>query len=82
MGHSGKVEKVTVNELILILSKHDRSMTILVEGYEYGLCGVEAKNIKETRYFKNFNKADYAGPHEASAEGDHIGLVIGRGAHV
>lgn len=76
------VRKMIVRELIEILHKHDGNMTVLVEGYEYGLCDTEEENIKETRYFENHNRASFAGPHEPSAEGDHVGLVIGRGAHV
>jgi len=73
---------MTVNEMIAILSKHDGDMTVLVEGYEQGLCDAAAENINQMRYFENRNKEYWEGPHEPGAQGDCVGLVIGRGAYV
>ena len=68
-----------VGDLISILSKHDKNMAVLVNGYEYGLCDLEASNIQVVRFGRDVNSYYYAGPHEEDSRGDETGVVLGRG---
>jgi len=68
-----------VKELILILLRHDENMAVLVDGYEYGMCDLEARHIERIRFFRDVNSSSCAGPHKGAAGGDELGLILGRG---
>ena len=71
---------MTVKELITILSKLDEDMRVLVDGYECGFSDLHEKHIRQMRFIENHNTASFAGEHEEDDEGDHVGIVLGRGA--
>lgn len=70
---------MTVAGLIELLRKHDPKNTVLVDGYEYGLCDVKEASMRKIRFTKDVNTSLDAGPHEEDNKGDFRGLVIGRG---
>ena len=73
---------MTITELIAILSRHDGDMTVLVDGYEFGFSDLHEKHIRQMRFFENQNTESFAGEHEEDAEGDRVGIVLGRGADI
>lgn len=53
-------------------------MTVLVDGYEYGLCDLEKGNIRSVRFNRDVNDCSWAGPHKQDSDGEFAGVVIGR----
>lgn len=70
---------MTVDDLISILSEYsNRNLTVLVDGYEAGLCDVKRESIRLIRFNRDDNISDYLGPHEEDSDGEFKGVVIGR----
>ena len=61
---------MTVRELIKKLSVLDPNAVVMVRGYEYGLCDLDANSPRKARFHEFVYDEDWAGPNEeCEAEG-------------
>lgn len=71
---------MTVKRLIKILKKCEyKDATVLVDGYEYGVCHLGEDGIQLVRYSRDVHTDENAGEHEINENGSFVGLVLSRG---
>jgi len=71
---------MTVKELMKILKRHDKAATVLVDGYEYGVCDLGEDGIMACRYSRDVNTDENAGEHEINqTTGSYVGVLLSRG---
>lgn len=70
---------MTVKELIKILKRQDKAATVLVDGYEYGVCDLGEQGVQAVRYSRDVNTWENAGEHEVDEKGSYVGVLLSRG---
>lgn len=71
---------MTVKRLIKILRKCPyKDATVLVDGYEYGVCDLGEDGIQLVKYSRDVHTDENAGEHEINENGSFVGLVLSRG---
>ena len=61
---------MNVKELRELLAHYPDDMPVMVDGYEGGLCDLDADRIESAPVFTNVNRESYYGAHEKARPGE------------